>query len=208
VPPGSEQSGTTVAVRVARLSGLAAVGGAVAVLAPSLGLSHSSPSFQQAQQACSRVEHISGLEAVFGRRRTHQQAITLRNSVVGRGFLNAHIIDECPGFKIVVRGIDTFMIGVDLQTEGRREGFPVTLECIKGKEVGRLEAVFGHPRDRAGTAALIDRAEEHGFPGLKSRPDPCGGFEVYLAGFKDRAEAEAFAAQANRIGFNVVLERN
>ena len=206
--PGSGWSGTTVPVRVARLSVLATVVGAIAVLAPSLGLSYSSPSFQHKQQACSRVEYISGLEAVFGRRRTHQQAITLRNTVVTRGFLNAHIIDECPGFKIVVRGIDTFTIGVDLQAEGRREGFAVTLECIKGKEVGRLEAIFGHPRDRTATATLIARAEQQGFPGLKSRPDPCGGFEVYLAGFKDRAEAEAFAAQANRIGFNVVLERN
>jgi hypothetical protein len=208
VRPGSGQSGTTVPVTVARLSVLAAVAGAVAVLAPSLGLSNSTPSFQQTPEACGRVEHVSALEAVFGRRRTHQQALTFRNTVVGRGFVNANIIEECTGFKVVVRGIDTFMIGVDLQSEARREGFPVTLECIKGKEIGRLEAVFGHPRDRAATAALIARAEQQGFPGLKSRPDACGGFEVYLAGFQDRAEAEAFAAQANRIGFNVVLERN
>jgi hypothetical protein len=207
VRPGSGWSGTTVPVRVARLSVLATVVGAIAVLAPSLGLSNSGPSIQAVQQAC-RVEHISGLEAVFGRRRTHQQAITFRNTVVARGFLNANIIEDCVGFKIVVRGIDTFMIGVDLQAEARREGFPLTLECIKGKEIGRLEAIFGHPRDRTATATLIARAEQQGFPGLKSRPDPCGGFEVYLAGFKDRAEAEAFAAQANRIGFNVVLERN
>jgi hypothetical protein len=207
VQPGSGWSGTTVAVRVARFAALATLAGAIAILAPSLGLS-STPDFQQAPAACPRVEHISGLEAVFGRRRTNQQATTFRNTVVGRGFLNANIIEECPGFKVVVRGIDTFTIGVDLQAEGRREGFPVTLECIKGKAIGRLEAIFGHPRDRAATATLIARAEQQGFPGLKSRPDPCGGFEVYLAGFKDRAEAEAFAAQANRIGFNVVLERN
>jgi hypothetical protein len=205
VRPGSGPSGTTVAVRVARFSALAVFAGAVAVLVPSLGLSQSAPTFQQ---ACPRVEHISGLEAVFGRRRTHQQAVTFRNTVVGRGFINANIIDECPGFKVVVRGIDTFTIGVDLQAEGRREGFPVTLECVQGKKIGRLEAIFGHPRDRAATAGLIARAEQQGMPGLKSRPDPCGGFEVYLAGFKDRAEAEAFAAQANRVGFNVVLERN
>jgi hypothetical protein len=208
VRPGSGSSGTTVAVRVARLSALATFAGAIAVLVPSLGLSNPAPTFQQTPEACPRVEYVSGLEAVFGRRRTNQQATTFRNQVVGRGFVNANIIEECPGFKVVVRGIDTFTIGVDLQAEARREGFPVTLECIKGKEIGRLEAVFGHPRDRAATAALIARAEQQGFPGLKSRPDPCGGFEVYLAGFKDRAEAEAFAAQANRIGFNVVLERN
>jgi hypothetical protein len=197
-------------VRLARLSALATiVAGLAAVFVPSLGLSTSTPQFARAQQACERVEHASGLEAVFGRRRTHQQSITLRNNVVGRGFVNANIIEECSNsFKVVVRGIETFTIGVDLQAEARREGFPVTLECIKGKVIGRLEAVFGHPRDRQGANALIEQAEQRGMPGLKSRPDPCGGFEVYLAGFKDRAEAEAFAAQARRAGFNVVLERN
>jgi hypothetical protein len=196
-------------VRVARLSLLAALVGGLAVLAPSLGLSTSTPQFTSSLQACERVEYASGLEAVFGRRRTHQQAITLRNLVVSRGFVNANIIDECTTtFKVVIRGIETFTIGVDLQSEGRREGFAVTLECIKGKVVGRLEAVFGHPRDREAAATLIEQGEQRGIPGLKSRPDPCGGFEVYLAGFQDRAEAEAFAAQARRAGFNVVLEVN
>ena len=44
--------------------------------------------------------------------------------------------------------------------------------------------------------------------GLKLRPDPCGGFEVYLAGFRDRAEAEVFKAQAKDRGFDVALEIN
>jgi hypothetical protein len=192
-----------------RLAVIAALVGGLSVLTPSMGLSTSTPQFASTLQACLRVEHASGLEAVFGRRRTHQQSITLRNLVVSRGFVNANIIEECSNsFKVVIRGIDTFSVGVDLQSEARKEGFPVTLECIKGKEIGRLEAVFGHPRDRQGAAALIEQGEQRGIPGLKSRPDPCGGFEVYLAGFEDRAQAEAFAAQARRAGFNVVLERN
>jgi hypothetical protein len=179
------------------------------VLVPSLGLSKVKPSFESAAQACGRVEFVSGLEAVFGRRKTHQQAITYRNQVVGRGFVNAFILDDCPsGFRIVVRGIDTFDVGVDLQSEARRESFPVTLECIKGKEIGRLEAVFGHGRDRPAANAIVNRAAAAGFPGLKLRNDPCGGFEVYLAGFEDQREAEAFAAQARARGFDVVLERN
>ena len=193
-------------MRVGRLFGLAAFAGAIAVTAPGFG--SSSPTAGKPNADCGRVEYQNALEAVFGRRKTQAQANTLRSNVVGRGFVNANIIPGCDGFRVVIRGIDTFSIGVDLQAEARREGFSVTLECIKGKEIGRLEAVFTHAADRASTAAFIDRAAERGFPGLKSRPDPCGGFEIYLAGFKDRAEAEAFQAQAKRVGYNVTLERN
>jgi hypothetical protein len=196
-------------VRVARLLAVAAVAGTVTVLVPSLGHSKSKPVFASAQQVCGRVEFQSGLEAVFGRRAGHQQAITYRNQVVARGFVNAFIVNDCPtGFRIVLRGIDTFDVGVDLQSEARKEGFPVTLECIKGKEIGRLEAVFGHGRDRAAANAIVNRAAAAGFPGLKLRNDPCGGFEVYLTGFEDQREAEAFVAQARARGFDVVLERN
>ncbi len=188
------------------MTGLAALAGIVAVLLPSYG--HSESNAPKATGACGRVEYVSGLEAVFGRRKTHQQALTLRSQVTGRGFVNANVIEECNDFKVVVRGIDTFDVGVSLQTEARREGFPVTLECIKAKEVGRLEAIFGHTRDRPGANALIARAAAAGFPGLKMRNDACGGFEVYLGGFADQAEAETFKSNANARGFSVVLEVN
>lgn len=206
--PPSRRSGTTVAVKVARLFTLAVLAGVIAVLVPSYGLSKPEPSAAGDQEACGRIEFVSGLEAVFGRRKTHALAITYRNQVVGRGFVNANIIEECTAFKVVVRGIDTFDVGVDLQSEARGEGFPVTLECVKGKELGRMEAVFGHERDRPGATALVNRAAAAGFPGLKYRNDPCGGFEVYLAGFKDDREAQTFRDNARARGFNVVLERN
>jgi hypothetical protein len=196
-----------VRVRVGRLVTLAALVGSVAVLAPSLGHS-AKPSFMQGEQACGRLEFVSGLEAVFGRRRTNALALTLQRQVIGRGFLNANIIEGCTDFRVVVRGIETFDIGVDLQSEARREGFAVTLECIKAKELGRLEAIFGHGRDRAAANTIVNRAAAAGFPGLKLRSDPCGGFEVFLAGFKDQREAEAFRDQARARGFDVVLERN
>ena len=182
--------------------------GGVAGLVPSLGLSGSAPGSAKAQQACGRIEFISGLEAVFGRRKTHQQALAFRTQVTGRGFVNANIIEGCDGFRVVVRGIDTFDVGVDLQSEARKEGFAVTLECIQAKPLGRLEAIFGHGRDRPTATAIVNRADAAGFPGVKLRNDPCGGFEAYLAGFEDQREAEAFVAQANARGFNVVLERN
>ena len=195
-------------MRVARLFALACLVGGIAGSVPSLGLSRSTPGFDSAQQACGRTEFISGLEAVFGRRKTHQLALTFRAQVTGRGFVNANIIQGCDGFRVVVRGIDTFDVGVDLQDEARREGFAVTLECIQAKPLGRLEAVFGHGRDRPSATAIVNRAEAAGFPGVKLRNDPCGGFEAYLAGFEDQREAEAFAAQAKAHGFDVVLERN
>jgi hypothetical protein len=196
-------------VRVARLFVLACLACGLAGSVPSLGLSRSTPEFESAQQACGgRLEFLSGLEAVFGRRKTHQQALTFRTQVTARGFVNANIIQGCDGFRVVVRGIDTFDVGVDLQNEARREGFAVTLECIQAKPLGRLEAIFGHGRDRPTATALVNRAAAAGFEGVKLRNDPCGGFEAYLAGFEDQREAEAFAAQANARGFNVVLERN
>ncbi len=187
---------------------LACLAGGLAGSMPSLGLSRSTPNVASAQQACGRTEFVSGLEAVFGRRKTHQQALTFRTQVTSRGFVNANIIEGCDGFRVVVRGIDTFDVGVDLQDEARREGFAVTLECIQAKPLGRLEAIFGHGRDRPTATAIVNRAAAAGFTGVKLRNDPCGGFEAYLAGFEDQREAEAFTAQAKTRGFDVVLERN
>jgi hypothetical protein len=195
-------------VRAARFLALACLAGGLAASVPSLGLSRSTPGVVAVQQACGRVEFISGLEAVFGRRKTHQQALTFRSQVSSRGFVNANVIEGCDGFRVVVRGIDTFDVGVDLQNEARREGFAVTLECIQAKALGRLEAIFGHGRDRPTATAIVNRADAAGFTGVKLRNDPCGGFEAYLAGFEDQREAEAFVAQAKTRGINVVLQRN
>ena len=195
-------------MRVARLLALAASVGAVTIFLPGVGSSQSTPGLERVQQACGRTEFVSGLEAVFGRRKTHPQALTFRAQVTARGFVNANIIEGCDGFRVVVRGIDTFDVGVDLQDEARKEGFPVTLECIQAKVVGRLEAIFGHGRDRPTATAIVTRATAAGFPGVKLRNDPCGGFEAYLGGFKDQREAEAFVAQAKARGFDVILERN
>jgi hypothetical protein len=198
-----------VRVRVVRLSALAVVVGVLAAAVPSLGLSRSKPTFDSASQVCGRVEYASGLEAVFGRRIAHAQAIAFRNLVLSRGFVNAFIVNDCPsGFRIVVRGIDTFDIGVELQGEAYTVGFKVTLECIQGKEIGRYEVIFGHGRDRPTTQAIVNRVAAAGIGGVKTRPDPCGGFEVYLAAFDNQREAEAYAAQAKARGLDVVVERN
>ena len=188
-------------MRVARFVVLAALAGGIAGSMPSLGLSRPTV-VDSAQQTCGgRVEYLSGLEAVFGRRATHQQALTLRSQVTGRGFINANIIQGCDGFRVVVRGIETFDIGVDLQSEARKEGFPVTLECIQAKTIGRWDGILGHGRDRVSANAIVSRAASVGFPGARLRGDPCGGFEVYVAGFANQAEAASWAEAARSRGF-------
>jgi hypothetical protein len=158
---------------------------------------------------CGRVEFANTLEVVFGPRySTQAKAEAQRRDVLGRGFLNANIIPGCDGFRVSVRGMETWDVAVELQSEARREQIPATIECIKGKELGRLEAIFGHGPDRDAAQAIVNHAASAGYLGLKLRPDPCGGFEVYLAGFQDRAEAERFKAEAKDRGFIVAVERN
>ncbi len=186
-------------MRTARLAALAAIAGAVAIFVPSIGQTKTSATGRA--DACGREEFVSGLEAVFGRRKTQQQALQLQRQVVGRGFVNANIIEGCNDFRVVVRGIETFDIGVALQSEARRERFPVTLECIQAKTLGRWEGILGHGRDRGAANSLVSRGAAAGFPGAKLRTDPCGGFEVYVAGFANQREAESWAATARSRGF-------
>ena len=188
-------------MRAARLFGFAALVGVVCVAVPSLGLSSATPTSAERTEACGRIEFVSGLEAVFGRFKTHQQALTFRAKVTGRGFVNSNIIEGCNEFRVVVRGIDTFDVGVDLQSEARREGFAVTLECIQAKQIGRWEGILGHGRDRPSAEAIASRAASVGFPGAKLRNDPCGGFEVYVAGFQDQRSAQSWAEAARARGF-------
>jgi hypothetical protein len=187
-------------VRVARLLGTAVLVGLVCIVVPALGSSSSGPSSVKAAGAC-RAEFLSGLEAVFGRFRTQQQAYTFRSRVTARGFVNTNVIEGCSDYRLVLRGIDTFDVGVALQAEARREGFSVTLECIQAKQLGRWEGILGHGRDRAAGNAIVARAAAAGFPGVRLRNDPCGGFEAYVAGFPDRGTAETFVATAKTRGF-------
>jgi hypothetical protein len=159
-------------------------------------------------QACAREEFVSGLEVVFGHAKTEAAAEALQRLAVLRGFKNANIIPGCD-FRVVVRGFETFDQAVGVQTEARSVKFPnATIECIKAKQLGRFEAIFGHGRDGAAAQAIVDRAASFGYVGVKLRSDPCGGFEAYLAGFKDRAEAEVFKAQAKDRGVDVAIELN
>jgi hypothetical protein len=158
---------------------------------------------------CGRVEFTSGLEAVFGRFKTQATAQRFRTSIVRLGFQNASIIPGCDGFRVVVRGIENYDIGVELQSEARLVKLTPTLECIKGKDdVGELEVVFGHRRTRLEAQQLVARAASVGFTGLQLEADPCGGFEVMFNGFTSQAQAEEFVGEAKSAGFDAVIEKS
>jgi hypothetical protein len=175
----------------------------VAAALPGVGAS----SAKRPAQACAREEFVSGLEVVFGHANTEAKAEALQRLAVVRGFKNANIIPGCD-FRVVVRGFETFEQAVGVQAEARSVKFNATIECIKAKPIGRIEAIFGHGHDRAAANAIVDQAAGLGYVGLNLRSDPCGGFEVYLAGFKDLAEAQVFQAQAKDRGVIVALEVN
>ena len=178
-----------------------------ATAAPSTGASKGSA--KGPTQTCARIEFTSGLEVVFGRFSTEAKAQTFQRNTVRQGFQNANIICSGNQWLVVVRGMESFDIAVDLQSEARTVNIKATVECIQGKDdVGELEVVFAHRRTRADAAQFVDRAGMSGFVGLQLEPDPCGGFEIMLKGFTDRAQANDFVDQARRAGFDVVIERS
>jgi hypothetical protein len=186
------------------LAGAAAI---VAVGAPGIGASGGTGT--RPKQDCGREEFNSGLEVVFGRFSTEAAANSFRSKVGSMGFQNANIIQGCDGFRVVVRGMEEYDIAVALQAEASKSKFNATIECIKGKDdIGEIEVVFGHRRDRAEARALVARAAASDFHGLELEADPCGGFEVMIKGFANRAEADDYVAQAKRAGFDVVIEKS
>jgi cell division septation protein DedD len=195
-------------VRVLRLVVVAVGVGALLAVVPGIGSSESRTA--QSAQQCGREEFIAGLEAVFGRFKTLAAANQFRTKVVAAGFTNANVIPDCPsGYKVSLRGMESFDIAVDLQDEARREHFTPTIECIKAKDdVGELEVVFGHRRNRSEASDLVTQATALGFGGLQLEADPCGGFEVMFKGFSSRDQAEEFAAEAKQAGFDVVIEQS
>ena len=164
----------------------------------------------RAQVAPVQLEYTSGLEFVFQRFTTHPPAVTFRNKVLANGFQNASIIEGCDGiFRVVVRGIESFDVAVDLQAEAKTVNYNGTIECIQGKDdASELEVVFGHRATRAEAADLVTEAAGRGFVGLNLEPDPCGGFEVMIKGFQDRAQADDFVSEANSVGFETVVEQS
>jgi cell division septation protein DedD len=192
---------------VLRLAAAVAGVGALLAVAPGIGSSSSGGS---RQTTCGRVEFVSQLEAVFGRFQTLAQANADLTKVKAAGFVNAEVFPDCPsGYKVSLRGFESFDTAVALQDEARRAKFLPTIECVQGKDdVGELEAVFGHRPTRSEASDLATLMAARGFTGAQLESDPCGGFEVMIKGFTDRSQADDFVAEARAVGFDVVIENS
>jgi len=182
----------------------------VAAALPAAGVSKSDPSRSIKQQCGHGIPaYNTGPEVVFGRVATAPAAETLRAKVAGAGFKNASVEQECNGYRIVVRGYDTFDTAVALQAEAKKTAFHPTVECYQAPDKGgELEAVLGYGRDLPSTRTLQDLAASRGYVNTKIEPEACGGYEVIVNGFTDRASADAFVATAYSIGFDARLETN
>jgi SPOR domain len=201
-------SGAVTGVRlfVAVAAALALAGG----MLPAAGLSSSDP-VRHIEQECAHglPAYNTGPELVFGRVATASAADALRTKVVAVGFENAAVEQECTGYRVVVRGYDTFDTAVALQAEARRTPFSPTVECYEAPDKGgELEAVLGVGRDLPSTRTLQDLAASRGYVDTKIEPEPCGGYEVIVTGFSDRTAAESFVSTAFSIGFGAFLETN
>ncbi|HXY85855.1 MAG TPA: hypothetical protein VEH52_10265 [Gaiellaceae bacterium] len=181
----------------------------IALVAPGVGTSFAPAKKGPKQASCAQPETTSGVEVVFGRFKTNAAALKRQAQMTKEGFLHSKIVQECSDFKVVIRGMETYDIAIALQSEARKGNLLATVECVKGTEdVGQLEVVFGHRRDRPTATALVQQAAREGFTGLELQPDPCGGFEIMIKGFSSRAQAEEFVQEANAAGFNTVIEQN
>ncbi len=188
----------------------AAVVALVAAAVPAAGTS-SAKTKQASNQECGHglPQYVTGPEAVFGRAPTQAAAETLRGKVAGAGFTNAAIEEECNGFRVVVRGYDTYDTAVALQAEAQRTPFRPTVECYQAPDkLGELEVVMGYARDFPSAQAFVSLVASRGFVGAKLESEACGGYEVIITGFTTRSEADAFVQEAQSVGFDVRLETN
>lgn len=177
---------------------------------PAAGISSSDPA-RSIKQECGHgiPAYNTGPELVFGRAATAAAADRLRQRVAGVGFVNAAVEQECSDYRVVVRGYDTIDTAVALQAEARKSPFHPTVECYQAPDKGgELEAVLGYGRDLSSARTLQDLAASRGYVNTKLEPEACGGYEVIVTGFTDRASAEQFVATAYSIGFDARLETN
>jgi hypothetical protein len=185
--------------------GIAAVAASAISLIVFSGTSAASP---QKAQACGGLpEYVTGPEVVFGRPKTLAAAEKLQAQVVGQGFTFTSIEVGCNEFRVVIRGYDTFATAVAIQAEAQKTTFHPTVECYQAPDKnGELEVDMGHEPDLDSAKALVAVAASRGLVNAQLEADPCGGYEVMMKGFTDRAQANAFAAEAYAVGFDAHLE--
>jgi hypothetical protein len=156
---------------------------------------------------CETPVFQNGLELVFGRGKTRAAADKITAAANRVGFKDARTVQEtCTVWKSVMRGIVSFDTAVAVQAEARRGNLRPTIECLKAQEIGQTQAVFGTRATLSELSDVIRRAGSFGYVGLKTKTAPCGGYQTYVAGFRDRAEALDYAREASqRTGLRVVI---
>jgi hypothetical protein len=159
------------------------------------------------QDACTTVVFQDGIDIVFGRATTQAGAdrITQRAEAVGfRGVKTVR--DTCRQWKSALRGLKSYYTAVGVQAEARRVRLFPTVECVRAQEIGQFQAIFGTKRTLGELQAVISKAGDFGYVGLKTKTAPCGGYQAYIAGFRTRADAEGFADTASqRTGLKVIV---
>lgn len=171
------------------------------------GVSSSATAARTARSACATQVFQNGLDVVFGRARTQAAANVITGRAQRAGFKDAKTVQEtCNVWKAVLRGLDSFQTAVALQTEARRARLSPTVECVTADEIGQIQAVFGTRPTAGDLGDVIDRARSFGYVGLKTKRAPCGGYQAYVSGFRDRAQADDFAQTARqRTGLPVAI---
>jgi hypothetical protein len=158
-------------------------------------------------QACETPVYESGLDLVFGRAKSQAAADKIAQRAVTVGFKGVKTVQEsCTVWKAVLRGLDSFAIAVGVQAEARTVRYFPTIECVTAQETGQLQAIFGTLPTIGELNVVIARANSFGYIGLKIKRAPCGGYQAYVAGFSDKAQALEFAQTAReRTGLRVTI---
>jgi hypothetical protein len=159
-------------------------------------------------QACETPVYENGLDLVFGRAKSQAAADKIAQQAVTVGFKGVKTVQEsCTVWKAVLRGpLVSFSTAVGVQAEARTvHRFP-TIECVTARQTGQLQAIFGTLPTIGELNAVIARANRFGYIDLKIKRAPCGGYQAYVAGFRDKAQAFEFAQTAReRTGLPVTI---
>jgi hypothetical protein len=160
------------------------------------------------QQGCETPVYENGIDLVFGRAKSRAAADRIAEQAVAVGFEGVKTVQEsCTVWKAVLRGpLVSFSTAVGVQAEARTvHRFP-TIECVTARQTGQLQAIFGTLPTIGELNAVIARANSFGYIGLKIKRAPCGGYQAYVAGFSNKAQAFEFAQTAReRTGLPVTI---
>ena len=159
------------------------------------------------QQGCETPVYENGLDLVFGRAKSPAAADKITQRAVTVGFKGVKTVQEsCTVWKAVLRGLDSFSTAVGVQAEARTVRHFPRIECVVAQQTGQLQAIFGTRPTIGELNAVIARANSFCYIGLKTKRAPCGGYQAYVAGFSDKAQALGFAQTAReRTGLPVTI---